>query len=349
MNDTLLTAAKQAHVLLMHCPLPGIEPGHPTDAERAESHRKTVAAIYAAIKTLDAAIAQQEAAPSEAKPKCRNWCIQNLTAFPKSCPTCGLSGRCTEGVPFVGFPEAKAEAAPVAPAEPKLPDTSRPDRNWTEDASHENGEYYNRCCMCHCVFIGHKRRVVCKACAAPMATFHDWITSIEKSAYSADALALEAFEAGFRAKALQQEPAPQPEPVAWRSAVQYSPDVGSWFEYYDEYRTTNDTAGLTPLFNRQAQPVTGQKPVAWLIDWPEEPELGHYFADAPTGIGRSTPLYRHAQPVRAPLSDAEIDMQLDAILRASGSALRHYTTQKTKDDMRAALQAAILAAQEAAK
>lgn len=45
----------------------------------------------------------------------------------------------------------------------------------------------------------------------------------------------------------------------------------------------------------------------------------------------------------AAVSDAEIDVHLDAILRASGSALRHYTMAKTKDDMRAALRSAILA------
>jgi len=39
-----------------------------------------------------------------------------------------------------------------------------------------------------------------------------------------------------------------------------------------------------------------------------------------------------------------IDQHLDAVLRASGSALRHYTMQKSKDDMRAAMQAAMAAA-----
>lgn len=42
-----------------------------------------------------------------------------------------------------------------------------------------------------------------------------------------------------------------------------------------------------------------------------------------------------------PLDDATIDRHLDAILRASGSALRHYTMQKSIDDMRAALRAAL--------
>lgn len=37
-------------------------------------------------------------------------------------------------------------------------------RNWTEDSSHENGNYECRCINCQNSFIGHKRRVVCKLC-----------------------------------------------------------------------------------------------------------------------------------------------------------------------------------------
>lgn len=32
------------------------------------------------------------------------------------------------------------------------------------DASHENGQYENRCRRCRCSFTGHKRRVTCRAC-----------------------------------------------------------------------------------------------------------------------------------------------------------------------------------------
>lgn len=42
-----------------------------------------------------------------------------------------------------------------------------------------------------------------------------------------------------------------------------------------------------------------------------------------------------------PPTDAEIDKHLDAVLRAAGSALRHYSVQKTKDDMRLAMRAAM--------
>lgn len=39
------------------------------------------------------------------------------------------------------------------------------DRNWREDASHENGNYECFCTDCEQPFIGHKRRVTCKACS----------------------------------------------------------------------------------------------------------------------------------------------------------------------------------------
>ena len=48
------------------------------------------------------------------------------------------------------------------------------------------------------------------------------------------------------------------------------------------------------------------------------------------------------------MTPEELDTHLDAILRASGSALRHYSMQKTKDDMRAALKAALEASQSQA-
>lgn len=40
-------------------------------------------------------------------------------------------------------------------------------RDWPEDAEHENGNYSCRCYSCGNEFIGHKRRVVCRACAIP--------------------------------------------------------------------------------------------------------------------------------------------------------------------------------------
>jgi hypothetical protein len=37
-------------------------------------------------------------------------------------------------------------------------------RSWTEDYSHENGNYTCLCCECGLTFTGHKRRVACKEC-----------------------------------------------------------------------------------------------------------------------------------------------------------------------------------------
>lgn len=36
--------------------------------------------------------------------------------------------------------------------------------DWTEDFEYENGQYFNQCCVCSQVFVGHKRRATCKAC-----------------------------------------------------------------------------------------------------------------------------------------------------------------------------------------
>jgi hypothetical protein len=37
-------------------------------------------------------------------------------------------------------------------------------RDWVEDSHLENGNYWNKCCLCNNNFIGYKRRVVCKLC-----------------------------------------------------------------------------------------------------------------------------------------------------------------------------------------
>ncbi len=39
------------------------------------------------------------------------------------------------------------------------------DRSWPEDESHENGRYQHRCYACDNLFMGHKRRVVCRLCS----------------------------------------------------------------------------------------------------------------------------------------------------------------------------------------
>ena len=37
-------------------------------------------------------------------------------------------------------------------------------RSWIDDFKFENGNYYNSCVFCKELFIGHKRRVVCREC-----------------------------------------------------------------------------------------------------------------------------------------------------------------------------------------
>jgi len=38
------------------------------------------------------------------------------------------------------------------------------DRDWSEDASDENGNYLSHCSSCGLTFIGHKRRYICRKC-----------------------------------------------------------------------------------------------------------------------------------------------------------------------------------------
>ena len=47
-----------------------------------------------------------------------------------------------------------------------LRDTTHDERSWHEDRGHENGNYQCCCVDCGRMFIGYKRRVVCKVCAA---------------------------------------------------------------------------------------------------------------------------------------------------------------------------------------
>ena len=59
----------------------------------------------------------------------------------------------------------------VRPAVPEgyklLKDTTFEDRSWPDDFIGENGSYYNGCHRCLRQFLGHKRRVTCRSCAAP--------------------------------------------------------------------------------------------------------------------------------------------------------------------------------------
>ena len=45
-----------------------------------------------------------------------------------------------------------------------LRSTTHEERSFPEDATSDNGSYYNTCCECGRQFTGHKRRIVCKVC-----------------------------------------------------------------------------------------------------------------------------------------------------------------------------------------
>ena len=57
-----------------------------------------------------------------------------------------------------------------------------------------------------------------------------------------------------------------------------------------------------------------------------------------------TTLQTRPWPRSGDITDQQLDEHLDTVLRASGSALRHYTLHKSREDMREALRAAICAA-----
>lgn len=48
------------------------------------------------------------------------------------------------------------------------PPDKMPSRDWKEDFNLENGNYQNHCIYCEHIFLGYKRRLVCKRC--------DWLT-----------------------------------------------------------------------------------------------------------------------------------------------------------------------------
>jgi hypothetical protein len=63
-------------------------------------------------------------------------------------------------------PEAPGTQDGVGEGFKLLKDTTHAERSWAEDAGHENGNYSNSCVVCLRQFVGHKRRCVCKVCAA---------------------------------------------------------------------------------------------------------------------------------------------------------------------------------------
>lgn len=62
-------------------------------------------------------------------------------------------------------PEAQ-NRTPEGDTQAMMPFPRPSERDWTEDSSHENGNYQCQCVTCKQSFIGHKRRVQCKLCTS---------------------------------------------------------------------------------------------------------------------------------------------------------------------------------------
>lgn len=96
-----------------------------------------------------------------------------LTSFTQRCQTIE---QCLPDAPFKAMliqlhaemlarlDERKSET--VLPAGYKLlKNSTHAERSWTEDASHENGNYHCNCLECGRVFTGYRRRSLCKVCS----------------------------------------------------------------------------------------------------------------------------------------------------------------------------------------
>jgi len=79
----------------------------------------------------------------------------------------------------------------------------------------------------------------------------------------------------------------------------------------------------------RAAPIaqTEQQPVAWLIDWPEDPELGHYFSGVPNEHARSRPLYTDPIAQTAPDGWQLVPMEPTQAMREAF----HAATERYED------------------
>lgn len=85
------------------------------------------------------------------------------------------------------------------------------------------------------------------------------------------------------------------------------------------------------------QPAANAEPVAWFIDWPDEPDLGHYLAESPVDGARSRALVFHdtapvaaqAQPECAELQEARHDSAHAETESERVRALAYWLEQQT--------------------
>jgi len=73
-------------------------------------------------------------------------------------------------------------------------------------------------------------------------------------------------------------------------------------EVLAEMRAFPESAGIRALqtwADRLERALSAQgEAVAYLVDWPNEPDLGHFFSEEPVDGARSQPLYTHPAPAR---------------------------------------------------
>lgn len=58
-----------------------------------------------------------------------------------------------------------AEPNTIVVPDAKVIRRAKTERSWQEDFGHENGNYNCICYLCDKIFIGYKRRIICKVCA----------------------------------------------------------------------------------------------------------------------------------------------------------------------------------------
>lgn len=57
------------------------------------------------------------------------------------------------------------------------------ENDWHEDFEHENGNYFNSCCVCGVDFLGHKRRSACRVCHTKFVDKYESLPEQEKAEF----------------------------------------------------------------------------------------------------------------------------------------------------------------------
>ncbi|MGS0941602.1 hypothetical protein ACVA51_13720 [Pseudomonas luteola] len=77
-------------------------------------------------------------------------------------------------------------------------------------------------------------------------------------------------------------------------------DFNAWLKTWALPGNTSREDAMYAAWQARAARTASAEPVAWVIDWPDEPELGHYFSEsADTISGRSRPLYTAPDALQA--------------------------------------------------